>query len=149
MTQREIKFRAWQKNYKEMYQPHDGWIEFHHGELSLVGFNDGDLQLTPKDCILMQYTGLKDKNGKEIYEGDVVKVLETAHSENDLQKQLRGTNADYDICEYVGVVTWDDEGCDYSLIQQGQTIEDAVGFPRHMYEHEVIGNIYENPELLK
>ena len=70
---REIKFRAWQKSHKTM------WYDGGHMNLSLR--IEGGLY-TPdpyygnghdKDFILMQYTGLKDKNGNEIYEGDIVK----------------------------------------------------------------------------
>ena len=58
---REIKFRTWSKQGKKTY-PVQAWID-----------NKGLLQL--KDCIVEQFTGLKDKNGKEIYEGDTVTYL--------------------------------------------------------------------------
>ena len=75
---------------------------------------------------IMQYTGLKDKNGKEIYEGDLVQVL------------------DYTSWEGLYKVVWDEESLMYVL-------EDAYGDKEKMCEFEhylVRGNIYENPELL-
>ena len=75
---------------------------------------------------IMQYTGSKDKNGKEIYEGDLVQVL------------------DYASWEGLYKVVWDEESLMYVL-------EDAYGDKEKMCEFEhylVRGNIYENPELL-
>lgn len=132
---RKIKFRAWDSEQKEMYL---------YGDIK--DFTLGSVNRTDAGYIFMQFTGIHDKNGKEIYEGDVVSIKELARSENDKQRMIRGS--DYVSSEYIGVITWDNESCDYSCVQQGQTIEDAVGFPRHEQEMKIIGNIYENPELL-
>lgn len=128
---REIKFRAWGKLGKRMYYPPSDatglgvladFIQSHSGK---YGFNaDGD-------SILMQYTGLKDKNGKEIYEGDVLKV------DNSLQVScwMRG-----DICTVKalpGRFKLENKAGDGNMMQED--MQDVV---------EIIGNIYENPELL-
>jgi uncharacterized phage protein (TIGR01671 family) len=87
--------------------------------------------LSSEDHEIMQYTGLKDKNGKEIYEGDVV----SAH----------GT---------LGVVTWVNELAlwDLDVIINGEhgsmTVYSQQNANGYNIQREVIGNIYENPELL-
>lgn len=69
---REIKFRAWLKDDKRMVEVRS--IDFHEeGNIITVNYNDiFGFELNENEIELMQYTGLKDKNGKEIYEGDVV-----------------------------------------------------------------------------
>ncbi len=119
---REIKFRAWDINKKAWKGL---WIfRGGHTEQYDVSNNKIDiLDLTNKwqGCVLMQFTGLHDKNGKEIYEGDIVDFgnkiqYEVEWSPENAMFHLKGPN---DI---------------YSLI---------------FNECEVIGNIYENPELIK
>lgn len=111
---REIKFRAWAKEEHEMIQANTLAFE----EYAPLGclLNDGD------DLIIMQYTGLKDKNGKEIYEGDIIKLPED------------GEEKIYYI--------------KYSQNRLGFTLNNGCGFAL-AYGIEVIGNIYENSELLE
>lgn len=76
--------------------------------------------------ILMQYTGLKDKNGKEIYEGDVVRT------HNDMASEQ---------------VYWNNE---YAQFSKGRVIDGVFSNIHEDISYcEVIGNIYENPDLLK
>ena len=121
---REIKFRAWDGyniNY-DLYEQH--------------GYN-GNIEIN--DCLayidnLMQYTGLLDKNGVEIYEGD---ILLRKHS---IKTKSKGVQ-NYDSTHIVEWKTHDAFNYDDS---------NWVGFelPEYLEEHEVIGNIYQNPELV-
>jgi uncharacterized phage protein (TIGR01671 family) len=136
---REIKFRAW--DTKNNLMSPVGGIDFKDGDkpraliYQPVMTNDGvDWDADTVDHIeLMQYTGLKDKNGKEIYEGDIIKVwgrddyLETIVFEH-------GSFVAKDYDQKVG------DGTGGSLWQNKKHTEE---------ECEVIGNIYENPELLE
>jgi uncharacterized phage protein (TIGR01671 family) len=114
---REIKFRAWDKWNNEMIQPHEGdFIKWH----SMSNW---------KECLeVMQYTGLKDKNGQEIYEGDILKRLNS---------RLEGTYT----------VVWEDNGfkIEYKFMRnyEGEEYEDKNFIPIYSDSYEVIGNIYE------
>lgn len=121
---REIKFRAWDKRYNEMiYDAHKTYDYgcFCEGSIYSQSFSD---ILEEVDCEVMQYTGIKDKNGKEIYEGDIV----------------------YMRCDGLsgfGKVIFE-KGCFW--------IEDKKRkrtYPLYNEaEYRIDGNIYENPELL-
>lgn len=129
---KEIRFRAWEKDYKYMnYKVMVGnvWDEENY---QWVNPERVDYECEPgwkhfdenSNIELMQNTGLKDKNGTEIYEGDIV---------------LDKLNNEY------GEVVFD-EGCFLVLWQEGQnTVYQAT---REFYI-EVVGNVYENKNLLK
>lgn len=136
---RIIKFRAWDKGYKfmtnkvlvgntdskdENYTAHSVWIEpefvDYECEPGWMNFDEHS------NIILMQYTGLKDKNGLEIYEGDI----------------LIGKN--YDITKpkyFIGVVEYD----------WNRFVVKAKRFPQYDLNTtlEVIGNIHQNQNLLE
>ena len=121
MNQREIKFRAWDIANKEMYQV--GTLVFEKATGNLAETNPPDL--------IMQYTGLKDKNGKEIYEGDIL---------NSLYRN--------DGCKGVYEVVWHETS--FRIRRHGIHQQTEVSITMSDLEScEVIGNIYSNPELLK
>lgn len=144
---REIKFRAWDAKS-------DKWL-LGYGYKSLSGFSLfgecvflgewqnvlHDHQHEKIDLRVMQYTGLKDKYGKEIYEDDIVRILYTdwpSQSENNTQSFEEYQNS----MAHIGKIVFNPF--------HGWRIEDIGSVNYGTYGWiEVIGNIYENPELLK
>lgn len=129
---REIKFRAWNTQDKKMhydvyYLGRDVW-EWSDKEMDFVMIGCADDHSPLKQTILIQYIGLKDKNGKEIYEGDIYKT------EN-------GEIGEVSFCDNTG------HGA-YTVERRfGHCVEEL----KFLYWNlgEVTGNIYENPELLE
>jgi len=116
---REIKFRCWDKRTKKMKQV--GEISFNQvGEVSHIVSVNGEI--IGYDFVLMEYTGLRDKNGREIYEGDIVEKL------TDDFKLWNETK------EPIGEVFYEN-GC----FCVGRKLKVALG----SVKCEVIGNVYE------
>ena len=164
---REIKFRAWDKDKKKMIYP-DGkrWgfklsssflgtgmnrILILSPDGDLIKYEKGDNDIRPETEVvneeyeLMQFTNLLDKNGKEIYEGDVMS--------SPVQVVERGTNNYTATFMPPNVVGY--EGHEFTLYLGGNkdvhismSPDEETG-KRITEETEIIGNIYENPELLK
>ena len=132
---RELKFRAWNGNkiipHEEIYI-YDGH-PCYKDEYDHIGVANG---------VLMQFTGLLDKNGKEIYEGDIVEIK---NPPSQMQK-----------IKLNGVVIYAFAAFGIEIQQGGQWDGYAVDCPRVMWwlniseqkHFEVIGNIWENKELL-
>ena len=131
---REIKFRVFDKDYRKMHivgkDGHDS-LTCWDGKIQYYNLQNGEGSGEHGSYILMQYTGLKDKNGKEIYEGD---VLQLAHPFKDRQ--------------YTGKV----------IFERGSFIaedfwmthyDNPSDFTEGLEHVEVIGNIYEHPHLLE
>lgn len=137
---REIKFRVAYKTDERQDTEQPGWVISQTfqltdlepgGDTSQFNFSDGgylgtdDINWDSPDLIWQQYTGLKDKQGKEIYEGDVLGW--EYYSEQTL-------------CKRSSIVRWNDNisGFDLGLFDKPSFCEEKV-----------IGNIYENPELVE
>ena len=128
------KFRAWDKLNNEMYVVEQ--INFNRGEFESIGYGITFLR-GADEVILMQSTGLKDKNGREIFEGGIVRTTRFLGRADEI-----GGFYEYEK-DYLGVVkvlegSW--------VIDTGS---DAVDLWSEIDENEVLGNIYENPELLE
>lgn len=121
---KEIKFRAWDKAEKRWYDYEDSeiFIDLHGQPLIYTAENPYPFANT--DIELMQYTGLKDKNGKEIYEGDAVRCYGGEHCQG--HWEFDRTVVITDITDYEVM----------ALLCESEHIE-------------VIGNIHDNPDLLE
>lgn len=122
---REIKFRAWDKKEKKIVDDFfESWDLVLYQGGNDVGYHLEDDSGEPikGEWELMQYTGIKDKNGKEIWEGDIIKEF------------YNGEN--YEVGFY--------EGAFYPIPHD--VLQETLG---EIEECEVIGNKFENKELLK
>ena len=121
----KLKFRAWLKKRQEMDNEidHISWLE---DELYCIG--DGiTYMVSAEDLVLMQSTGLKDKNGKEVFVGDIIKCTRGCLHEVYIEKEYGGT--------YFGGMP--------AVYLKG--LREGYAWTEH---EEIIGNIYENKELL-
>ena len=131
------KFRAWDKNTNDMVDVKTIDLERDGSIGCIVDYSD--INLDPSECILMQSTGLKDKNGVEIFEADVVKVSDGGNEEDSYISVVKNyADEGYPAFDIEAPSSWYYESNVLSTITCGE------------YETiEVIGNIYENPELLE
>lgn len=126
----EIKFRAWDKHSESMYDDLNNLAVHFSGRIVCqTGLN----KLPQHQYILMQFTGLLDKNGKEIYEGDILQIPD--------DYDTFGMNAGN-----IQEIYFKAGGFRFKPIHnpkaRGCWLEDDGEF-------EIMGNIYQNPELLK
>ena len=129
MTQREIEFRFFRKSPSpKMIYPECDFLVNHLGTPMAIVRYPNKIEILEVDVIPLQYTGLKDKNGKKIYEGDIL-----------------------DCKDRLVYIEWHNEaGCfDAKFIRYIRDISsNGCTNQEFKYRSTVIGNIYENPELL-
>lgn len=128
---RELKFRAWWKDTKrfldcdEWYMTCSGAKYLHY---AVMPYKDDNF-------IIEQYTGLKDKNGHKIYEGDIVSE----------EFEYGGEKT-----KTIWQVRWCNDECAFELhYVSGFEVDDCSLVSDDEEDYEVIGNIHENPELLE
>lgn len=126
------KFRAWHKELGRMMLIEIMYFFFFDNELEELELNDpvmnDHISVYPNEIVLMQSTGLKDKNGKEVFVGDIIKCTRGCPHEVYLVKEYGGT--------YIGGMP--------AIYLKG--IREGYAWTEH---EEILGNIYENPELLE
>jgi len=134
---REIKFRVFETVQKVML--YDGFVLDAKGSVS---FHWNKLPIHSANAILLQFTGLKDKNGKEIYEGDILTPT--------IYRGSTGSNRAGFKCEVIfnkGMFCFKKNGI---LIQSDKPLCNSLYFGDKVANDFIfIGNIYENAELLK
>ena len=127
---REIKFRVWVKDRKEIFEVI--LIDYVTKKVTYLLERIGHLLNIRHDKFndveLMQYTGLKDKNGKEIYEGDIVK--------------LRANHG-------IGVIKYSNEWGAFVVEYVKSKPLVVLGMSYYKEDIEVIGNVHKNPELME
>ncbi len=125
---REIKFRAWSKLLNKMLSHED--LNKTLKDLTKIEYIAGIFLPLNSDVEVMQYTGLKDSNGNEIYEGDIVKI------------------EDYFGEDIIGRVIYDEATAGYVFHKGNERNYFQMTLDLEDYVHYVIGNIYENKDLL-
>lgn len=153
---RELKFRAWDKEKKEWYGSSNPnqltWHGFH-----ILG--ECTMQWPPLSYLenleITQYTGLRDKNGKEIYEGDIIEFEDTTEDGYEYKEGIDITNRAcvvFKDCRYRLKISKRFDLDNIIETTSGVLVdmeEDWELFIDSLKSSKVIGNIYENPELLK
>lgn len=135
---REIKIRAWDLN-DEVIRDWKNLLSHVYGENTNSIFND-------KSYILMQFTGRHDKDGKEIYAGDITSV--------ECDTEFLDGRKTGKICISLSEIIWINDSWGTRLFKNVKNYPGTVpficsGLKVHATFCKVIGNIYENPELLK
>lgn len=159
---RENRFRVWDKIAKQMYYPEEAKYC-----LNMVGTVCHDLDVEGERLMNVNYrtkamlsTGQKDKQGKEIYEGDVV---EFSNYSDMSEKDLKECEVE-SFTSSIGKIVWEEDGFEVDKIKLGKVIYKSTKWGRNKFTEDfygyegrefiwkdliVIGNLYENPGLLK
>lgn len=138
---RDIRFRLWCKEKEEMMEIRK--MAFEDNKVWCISCvdHDSDFEYFPEDDdhVLMQYTGLKDKNDREIYEGDIVSLR------NEFSNWKGSVVFDEGAFKLAIKHSWANS---LSYFSKTDVFEDMGARTVLNNVYEVIGNIYENPELL-
>lgn len=129
------RFRFYDKKYGVWINPECVWLDEKGNFRGIDGLNRFE-SFDDKDIVIMQSTGLFDKNGVEVFESDIVKSCRLVNGH---------------IYEYVGQVKFVDFS--WNIVDKKDTYDPFYNYtddyPDEIWEIEVIGNIYENPDLLE
>ena len=132
---REIKFRAWDKDRKRFLRCIVGNTDINDDKwicpLTYCEVNGVYDWYNNDTCEIMQYTGIKDINDVEIYEGDIVGTIRYGGFNKNIM--------------FKGIVIYDEDYCSFCV----KYIKGKIYSPMYLCEVKVIGNIYENEELLE
>lgn len=146
---RNLKFRVWSEDqktydYKFLYNSIGDFYVNTRGEVFSDFGNSVAPEVRQENFIVEQYAGIRDKNNKEIYEGDVVSY------KTRFEMKVLGETKEK-IVEIKGVVCFEHGSFVIKYGSQSQTFRDFFDDPEVFnvpYDLEVLGNIHENPELL-
>jgi len=136
---REIKFRAWDEDRKEM-QTSPKWVEFKINTDGILAAKNVNFNKVYVPLEIMQYTGLTDKNGVDIYEGDIVESI------SELIRMFDGNKKTGKMSRTVKSIEYRDAAGSFCFC--GSSITGISQSLCSKY-YTVIGNIYESPELME
>ena len=128
---REIKFRAWDKKHKEFVQ----WSDISRTNILVAIISN--IKRGISNCELMQYIGLKDKNLVEIYDGDIIKDSSGRIMIVEWDNRIGTARYIFRVINTIG------------HIKTGRLVNTHEWITSDENDIEIIGNIYENPELLQ
>jgi uncharacterized phage protein (TIGR01671 family) len=132
---REIKFRVWDEKH-------------HQWDTSPINFYPNELAVK-QGRVIQQFTGVKDKNGRDVYDGDIVSFKYTVgdFAWESMDDEARDINKEMMGKPYICNVVWCELNCGFMMVD-GSVESSHIRFPMlYAKTGKVIGNIFENPKL--